>query len=364
MSWMDEEPVRGGYPDASLLSLSGLDRMRAGFRRQMAAPPIHHLLGLQPVSAGPASVTFSMPASPWLQSGPGVFFAGTAALVADAPLGGAVMAPLGAGKIVVTSDLSLNFLRPTDVGSERLIARARPIDVGHRVGLAEALIEDAHGHLVAHATTRCFVISLDVPGGKADIPHVEPVTYDTPDPWERPVPPGSVLPELWQEHTLAEVVAMQQRRESPPPPFAKLFGIGVPEVGEGKFASTMPATAWLTSPGGTIYGGILAYFADTILSGAFTSTLERNQIMAALDLKVQFIRPAWPDGKLLHCAAHVVHRGRSFAAAEAEITNEEGKTIALATSSATIISGRSWASFSVVDDAPPPAVESSAANGS
>src|SRR5688572_4735641 len=130
MSWRPDEPVRGGYPDPSLLALSGLDRMRASFRGQMAPQPIHHLFWLEPVSASPAAVTFMMPCSPWLQTDAGVFFAGTAALVADAPLGGAAMTGLGPGQIVVTSDLSFNFLRPVDTRSERLIARARPVEVG------------------------------------------------------------------------------------------------------------------------------------------------------------------------------------------------------------------------------------------
>ncbi len=38
MAWREDEPVRGGYPDPSLLSLSGLDRMKATFRRQMPVP--------------------------------------------------------------------------------------------------------------------------------------------------------------------------------------------------------------------------------------------------------------------------------------------------------------------------------------
>src|SRR5918999_1625719 len=159
MSWMDEEPVRGGYPDLSLLALSGLDRMRAGFRNQMVPPPIHHLFGLMPVAASPASTTFTMPCSPWLQTDAGVFFAGTAALIADAPLGSAVMVGLGPGQFSVTSELSLNFLRPVDVSSQRLIARARPIEVGRTLGLAEAIVEDIHGRLIAHSTTRCFVTS-------------------------------------------------------------------------------------------------------------------------------------------------------------------------------------------------------------
>ena len=354
---MDDEPVRGSYPDPSLLALSGLDRMRAGFRGQMPAPPIHHLFGLTPVTAGPASVTFSMPASPWLQSGAGVFFAGTSALVADAPLGGAVMAPLGPGKIVVTSDLSLNYLRPIDPASGHLIARARPIEVGNRVGLAEGLIEDAHGRLVAHATTRCFVISMEAPPLDGEPPAVELPTYDTLDPWQRPVPDGLVLSDEWTRLTWDEILAMQQQGEIPAPPFARLFGMETPEGGGGKFSTTMRATPWLTSPAATVYGGVLAYFADCAMAGAFASILDKEQIVASLDLKVQFVRPAWADGKNLRCEARVVHAGRTFAAAQAEIVHENGKTIALATSSATIIGGRSWASFAVVDEAPTPSVE-------
>lgn len=357
MSWIHEEPVRGGYPDMSGLSLSGLDRMRAGIRNQMPPPPIHHLLGLTPVAAGPASVTFTMPTSPWLQTAVGVFLGGTSALVADAPLGGAVMAPLGPGKIVVTSDLSLNYLRPIDAESGHLIARARPIEVGNRVGLAEGLIEDARGRLIAHATTRCFVISLDVPPLDGEVPEIEPEVYDTPDPHARPLPAGAVDVEVWDRHTWPEILEMQLRGEVPPPPFTQLLGMEDPEGGNGKFASSLRASPWLTSPAGTVYGGILAYFADSSLAGAFSSMLDRDQIVAPLDLKVQFVRPAFPDGKLLRCEARVVHSGRTFAAGQAEIVHENGKTIALATSSATIISGRSWASFAVVDEAPSPSVD-------
>lgn len=357
MSWMDDEPVRGSYPDPSLLALSGLDRMRAGLRMQMPPPPIHYLFGLMPVSAGPASVTFTMPVSPWLESGAaGVFFAGTSALIADAPLGGAVMASLGPGKIVVTSDLSLNYLRPIDPTSGHLIARARPIDVGNRVGLAEGLIEDARGKLVAHATTRCFIVAMEAPPLDGEPPTLEWPSYDSPDPHERPRPADTVPSDMWSRLTWGEILAMQQRGEIPAPPFAQLFGMEDPDGGDGKFSCTMRATPWLTSPAATIYGGVLTYLADCTLAGAFASTLDRDQIAASLDLKVQFVRPAWPDGKKLRCEAHVVHRGRTFVAAQAEITHENGKTIALATSSATIISGRSWSTFAVVDDASSPSI--------
>jgi uncharacterized protein (TIGR00369 family) len=294
-----------------------------------------------------------MPTTPWLQSSEGIFFAGTSALVADAPLGSAVMVQLGPGKIVVTSDLSINYLRPITVESEHLFARARPIEVGNRVGLAEAMIEDGRGRLVAHATTRCFVITLDTPAAPDEFPVLATPTFDTPDPHERLLPPGSVSGVVWNRHTFDEIVDRQRRGEEAPP-FARLFGMDEVEGGDGRFGCSMKATPWLTSPSGTVYGGILAYLADSSLTGAFSSMLEVDSIVAPLDLKVQYLRPVAPDGTKLRCEAQVVHRGRTFTTARAEIKNEAGKTVALASSSATIIRGRSWSSFAVVDEAPSP----------
>ena len=67
--WSDDEPVRGGYPDPSLLGLPGVDRILAGPRRQMLRPPISHLFGLMPVDATTSSATFTMPCSTTIDDG-------------------------------------------------------------------------------------------------------------------------------------------------------------------------------------------------------------------------------------------------------------------------------------------------------
>lgn len=346
--------MRGGYPDGKLLALSGLDRMRAGIRRQMPPPPIHHLFGLTPIAASPANVTFMMPCSPWLQTDAGPFFAGTSALVADAPLGGAAMAGLGPGQVVVTSDLSFNFLRPVDVTSERLICRARPIEVGRTLGLAEGVVEDAFGRLVAHCTTRCFVISFPFEDVEGDLPELELPHYNGPDPYERPLPPGLIDASKWDRLTFMEVLAKQTSGELPVPPFVRLLGGSMPTIDDDGFHVSIPASPWFSSPAGTIYGGVLAYIVEIAMAGAINTTLEKKETNAALGLNVQFLRPVFPDGRDIHVTAKVMHRGRSFAVATGEIKNADGKTVVLATSSSTIRSGRSWASFAVADEAAAP----------
>src|SRR5256886_1487627 len=73
------------------LRMSGLELMRAARDRRLPEPPISTLTGLRPTDVGLGKTTFAMPASPWWQSGAGVFLAGTLAFVADAPLGCAIL---------------------------------------------------------------------------------------------------------------------------------------------------------------------------------------------------------------------------------------------------------------------------------
>src|SRR5919108_6549770 len=81
---LQKPPPRAGWA-AGAMGLSGLEQMRAARDRRLAEPPISTLTGLRVTDVGLGKTTFAMPASPWWQSGAGVFLAGTLAFVADAP---------------------------------------------------------------------------------------------------------------------------------------------------------------------------------------------------------------------------------------------------------------------------------------
>ena len=349
MGWLAEEPVRGAYPSMELLAFSGLERMQASGKGLFPRPPINHLFGLRPESSTLEETTFVMPSSPWLQSGAGVFLPGTAALLADAPLGSAVLTGLGPGQIAVTSDLTLNYLRPMYPSSGLLSARARPIEVGQRLGLAEAMIEDESGKSIAHATTRCFIQSYPFPEGASPSPVEEPV-YETPDPHERPLTTEILGPEVWATKSFIEICELMRAGGLPIPPFVKFFDLKPPVATEGHFESGAVASPWFSSPAGTIYGGFLAYLVDSVISGAVNTVIPPNSTFASLDLKVSFLRPVMPDGQELRASASVIHRGRSLVVAEGEVTNAAGKVVVKATSSAAVMEGRSWMR-SVIDEA-------------
>src|SRR3977135_3558173 len=104
---------------ADALRMSGLEQMRAVRDHRLPEPPISTCTGLRAPDVGLGKATFAMPASPWWQSGAGVFLAGTLAFVADAPLSCAILTSAPPGTGVSTAELSVNCLRPPGVGRGR-----------------------------------------------------------------------------------------------------------------------------------------------------------------------------------------------------------------------------------------------------
>lgn len=338
-----EEPVRGSFGDLSSLRLPGIDRMRESTRNARTRPPIHHLTGLRPVESGFGSSTFTMPVTPWLQTTvPGLVVGGIIAFLADGPLGTAIMTVLPPLAYMTTSDLSLSFLRPGTLDSGMLIGRARLIHADRSVALSEVTIEDSLGHHLAHGTSRGFILAA--PGAPEAADEDAAANYPTPDPYLRPVAGAPFSQEEWDRMTGLDAIRLCISG-SRTPPIYHLTGLRPTEAVEGSCTFVMPASPWLSSPAPVLYGGAIAMLADAALSCAVLTINPAGGSFAPLDLKVNYLRPVPPDGGLMTARATLVHRGRSMAVATAEITNEEGKRIALASSSTMLLPGRPWSDF-------------------
>ncbi len=338
--WREE--VRGGYPDARLLGLSGLERMEAFRKRTAPAPPLHHLTGATPSKFGAGTAEATMPATGWLLNSAGVIGGGTLAIVADIAFGLAVQTEIGPATSYTTAELSLTFLRPAHAGSD-IVASGQAIHVGRSVGLSEVfLLASDPERLLAHGTSRLSVQPprdgmTPVPD---DLPVLEPPTFGTPDPYLRE-PPTSVLPQVqWDRLSGLEIVRGQVEGDLEPPPVSRLTGLRAVEAGEGSVTMALPLSAWLTSPAGTVQGGATAMLADAAMMSAALTTAPRGTSIAGLDLKVNYLRPVFADGTELVARAHVEHAGRTIVIVRAELTNAEGKRTALATGSAMYLPGR------------------------
>jgi uncharacterized protein (TIGR00369 family) len=346
-----DEPPRGGYPDPSLLGLTGIEQLRAMLDGRVPYPPIHHLTGMRPTAVGGGTSSFVMPATGWLATPFGVTTGGILAALADGPLGCAIQATLPAGTLYTTSELSMSYLRPVLADGRDLVARGRLIHAGRSLALSEAVVTDAAGRELAHATSRCFVFPpLDPPPPKPDPPLVDRPVYDTPDPWQRP-PEGAVLGAEAEELDGYELYRRCASGEIPPPPLHHLTGSMPVAVGRGETTWTMPASTWLCSPTGFVEGGMLVYLVDAAIASASATLTPAGTACAPIDITVKFIRPVPPDGTLLTATGRVVNHGRSLSVATGEIRNAAGKLVATAIGSAMLLPGRSL-SVAVEDAAP------------
>lgn len=327
---LDEE-VRGYVPDVGWVSLPGIERIRSMVDGRLPWAPMQHLTGVRPVQVGHGSCTAVMPASPWFQTQAGFFANGVTALVADLALGGAIGSALPAWSFPVTSDINFTFLRPVRVNADKLIARGRLIDVGRTQGTSEALVEDGNGRLLAHATTRCFVRSVDPHDVTFSAPQAP--DYESPDPFDRPIPENLTVPTDLADLSGLEVARLISSGELPAP-FMMLTGMFFNfEVDVGRISTTFPATPWFQSSAGTAYGGLLCWLLDALTNAAATSTLEAKTATAGLDLKVHFLRPAITDGSMLTGRGEVVHGGKGLIVARAEIVDSHEKPLVVAVGS-------------------------------
>jgi uncharacterized protein (TIGR00369 family) len=335
------EPVRGGYPDPSLLALSGIEQLRASLDGRTPRDPLSHLFGTKLTEVGAGKATFAMPASPWLQSPEGVIPLGTIAVLADAPLACAIMTALPPATAYTTSELSLRALRPVQVGTT-LTAKGRLIYAGRRVALSEVAIEDHAGRLVAHGSSLCFVFPPQSPPSPNPslAPTKEPA-YATLDPYLRPVI-GEVVPQsVWDRMSGLEMLTALLAGELPQPPSRYLTGLRLVEVAAGQATFALPASEWLCPPSAKVEGGVIAMLADVALGAAMKTITPARTAMASVDLKVNFLRPGIADGRELVARGKVAHAGRTIAVAHSEVVNADGKQVALATGSAVLLPGRS-----------------------
>lgn len=335
------ETPRGALWEPDVLQHSGLEMLRRFMQRSLPAPPVARLTGLHLTDVGSGMASAAMPASPWWQSGAGVFLAGTIAFVADLPLSCAVLASAAPGVLVASSELSVNFLGPATIRSQTLIGRGRLIHSTRSLGLAEATIEDGRGRLLGHATARCVMLPAGLSGLGSGPRLAASAPSELAEPYLRAVE-GDVLGQEFWDATPGIEAVRRIASGALRPPVMLLFDWRGVEANEGEFVMAMPISAWLCNAFGIVYGGVIALFADVAMTLAVGSTVPAATAYSPLDLTIHFLRPVAPgDGELV-ARGRVVHRGRTIAVVSCEITDPRGKLVARASGSTLILPGRPW----------------------
>jgi uncharacterized protein (TIGR00369 family) len=120
-------------------------------------------------------------------------------------------------------------------------------------------------------------------------------------------------------------------------PVGKLIGFELGEAGDGRAVVTLETKEHHTNPMGTLHGGILCDIADAAMGIAFNSTLTPTETFTTVELKINFFRPVWKAQ--LRAEGKVVRRGKTVGYVECEVSDENGRAIAKASSTCLVLRG-------------------------
>jgi uncharacterized protein (TIGR00369 family) len=123
-----------------------------------------------------------------------------------------------------------------------------------------------------------------------------------------------------------------QRVQVPPNCDLTLGMVCIDKSEPGRSVWRMLADERFANPVGIIQGGFVAAFADSAMGAAsVTFAKDRKVFSANAEIKVSFLKPA-KVGSTLTCTAFVISGGNRAAFIEAEVTDEDDRLIAKASS--------------------------------
>jgi uncharacterized protein (TIGR00369 family) len=322
--------AQAGVVGAGRSGLEALRRIHAG---RWTQPPIHYWSGRRLVALRPGEASISMPASGWFCGPKGRLHPGIFAFLLDMTHLYAVMSMLPASAGCTTAELSVTVLGEPPTSGAEITARSRVIYSDERHALAEGLVADQRGRPVAHSTSRYFLFPPDAASrprsGARPSPQMR--SPGTAAVLREPVPQiAPVGPALLQRLSGLEILAAQIKGEIPAAPIGRYAGIQPVEADDGRVVFSLPMHPDFVQELGTVFGGVIALLAKSASGAAVQTIAPAGTGFTALDLKVNFLRPARAEGDELIATGVVTHRGRRLSIADTVITYQ-GRRIAVAT---------------------------------
>ena len=123
-----------------------------------------------------------------------------------------------------------------------------------------------------------------------------------------------------------------------PAPIGKLLGLKLLQAENGTAVVEFVADQRHTNPMGTLTGGISSLIADVAMGFAYSTTLAADESFAAVELKINFLRPVWKA--TLRANARVVHAGKLVGLVECDVLDERQRLVARASSTCMTLRGQ------------------------
>ena len=123
-------------------------------------------------------------------------------------------------------------------------------------------------------------------------------------------------------------VTLAQLHEMGSSGFPGLLGIDVYEAGNGFVRARLELHEKHQAPNGFLHAGAVIGLADTAAGyGCILSLPDDAKGFTTIELKTNFLRSAWNG--TIECQARRLHNGRTTQVWDADVTDPEGRTMAL-----------------------------------
>ena len=110
---------------------------------------------------------------------------------------------------------------------------------------------------------------------------------------------------------------------------AEALGIRFVEASPERLVAELTYRADLTTVGGSLHGGTLMAFADTVGAAATVLNLPAGATTTTLESKTNFFAPG--RGGVVRAEATPLHRGRRTMVWQTRVTDESGRLLSLTT---------------------------------
>lgn len=134
------------------------------------------------------------------------------------------------------------------------------------------------------------------------------------------------------KHMMAgTITADMQAYMKYPTAISRTLGMRITAVENGTATVAIDADAAIHgNQQGTVHGGLISELADAAIGTAHSTLMMEGQSFTTIELKINFYRPVWKS--TLHATARPLQSGKTITHYICEVSNEDNKVVAMATS--------------------------------
>lgn len=320
------EPVRGIVPDARDASVPGIERVRALAGGTGPLPPLCHLVGLRVSHVEPASVTVSLPASPWLINAVNIHVSLDLLAAVTCELAGLTAVQIGDRARLVA--LNTEAMRMARVSDGPFTARGTVVHAGHTFVRVRATVHDGVGRVVGQAIGTLAMETGDGSVRTSRAPAAPP-HYNDPDPPERPAPANEFPMRVWDEMEPLEVFRAIGSGEIPAPSVNRLFDIQMLDSAPGSCTFSIPASRWFSFQDDVVDPAILNTVSGMASGAAAMNLGTRDRISGEINRTIAFERPIPADDRAILMRATTRLQGENLMICDVETSDPDGNIAAL-----------------------------------